>query len=66
MEGDSGARQSALVGEAPYCSSVTCRPHVTGLPDSSFCCIRSEKEQMPESRSACVQAWQRGGHPDWI
>ena len=36
---DSGAGQSALVGEAPYSSSVTWRPHVTGLPDSSFCCI---------------------------
>jgi hypothetical protein len=29
----------ALVAEAPYSSSVTWRPHVTGLPDSSFCCI---------------------------
>src|SRR3954468_11439569 len=26
-------------GARPYSSSLTCRPHVTGLPDSSFCCI---------------------------
>jgi hypothetical protein len=24
---------------AAYSSSVTCRPQVTGLPDSSFCCM---------------------------
>src|SRR5215207_7898694 len=35
---NSGAHQSALVGAALYSSSVTRRPHVTGLPES-FCCI---------------------------
>jgi hypothetical protein len=38
-EDDSGARQSALIGAALYSSSVTWRPHVTVLPESSFCCI---------------------------
>jgi GNAT superfamily N-acetyltransferase len=37
-ESDRGARRSALVGDVPYSSSVTCRPHLTRLPDSSFCC----------------------------
>jgi hypothetical protein len=31
--------QSALAGGAPYSSSVTCRPQLTGLSDSSFCCM---------------------------
>lgn len=31
--------QLVLLGAAPYCSSVTCSPQVTGLPVSSFCCM---------------------------
>jgi hypothetical protein len=33
------ARRQLLDAPAPYSSSVTWRPQVTGLPDWSFCCM---------------------------
>ena len=38
-EAHSRAGAGYASGAAPYCSSVTCSPQLTGLPLSSFWCI---------------------------